>query len=89
MRFRSKGKQEADPADSEALYEEKLWNDYGACFGGPAGDEVLKDLIGITGIHTSSFKAAEFDPVKAAFFDGMKYVVQRLLGYSGRKLYDL
>jgi hypothetical protein len=37
----------------------------------------------------SPFKDADFDPIQAAFKDGMAYVVKRLLGYSGRKPFNL
>jgi hypothetical protein len=69
--------------------EEQLVNDYTSCFSGPAGEAVLKDLYQICGVDLSVFVKAEFDPVQAAFYEGMRYVVLRLLGYSGRKPFNL
>ena len=70
-------------------YEEECVSNYSACFRGPAGVFVLEDLWGLCGMDKSVFKEAGFDPVQAAFNDGMKYVVLRLLGYSGRKPFEI
>jgi len=60
--------------------EWELMQAYYACFSGPAGEVVLTDLY---------FVQAEHDPVRAAFYDGMRYVALRLFGYSGRKPYEV
>lgn len=69
--------------------EWELMQAYYACFSGPAGEVVLTDLYNLCHLGTSVFVQAEHDPVRAAFYDGMRYVALRLFGYSGRKPYEV
>jgi hypothetical protein len=73
----------------EEQYEREAFNHYNATFTGPSGEWVLKDLYHQCGMGGSPFKDADFDPIQAAFKDGMAYVVKRLLGYSGREPFNL
>jgi hypothetical protein len=74
---------EAETPDEE--YELELIRQYMACFSGPAGEFVLRDLMNLVNIGHSTFVAVEFDPLKAAHLDGGQAIVWRCLNYSGRR----
>jgi hypothetical protein len=67
--------------------EQELAANYAACFDGAAGDVVVADLYLLTGLATSTFADANFDPIMAAHRDGMQTVLKRILNYSGRTIY--
>jgi hypothetical protein len=67
----------------EATDQERV-DGYTATFTGPSGAFVLEDLFYFTKMYTTVFGEADFDPIRAAHFDGMQTVVKRILNLSGR-----
>ena len=67
--------------------ERERVTEYTACFAGPAGSFVITDLYLLCGMATSIFNDVEFDPIQAAWRDGMQTIVKRILNYSGMTIY--
>ena len=73
-----------EPLDMEEAEELELISNYQACFAGPSGDFVVKDLLKLVGFGGSTFRQSEFKSLEAAHLDGCKSIVWRILNYSGR-----
>lgn len=67
--------------------EREMVSQYSACFNGPAADFVVADLYLITGMGSSTFAKADYDPIRAAHRDGMQTILKRIMNYSGRTIY--
>lgn len=76
-----------DVDDGLSPEDRELISHYTACFSGPAGDFVVADLYILSKMATSVFDGADYDPIKAAFMDGMQTMLKRILNCSGRTIY--